>query len=56
MFADKKGNKENMMISTYEDQDEDASVVIPNASITPGTYRPTRPTRPINPPIYPGMR
>ena len=33
---DKKGNKENMMVSTYEGQDEDASVVIPNASITPG--------------------
>ena len=56
VFADKKGNKENMMISTYEGQDEDASVVIPNASITPGTCRPIRPSHPIIPPNTPFIR
>ena len=35
-IAGKKGNKENMMMSMYEGQEEDGAVVIPNASITPG--------------------
>ncbi len=40
VFSDKKGNKENVLISAFDGQDEDASVVIPNASITPGTSPP----------------